>query len=147
MSSSPKKGKEEAKKTGSEVTELFEPFFSIFGFESIQEKGFPVIDVFENMENIFIEAELPGVGKDSVTISVVEGEVVIEGEKVEDRCESEKVNYLCIERNFGRFRRTVDIPAAADTSKVRARYNEGLLLITIPKVKEQRRKSRTVEIE
>ncbi|MEK7851756.1 MAG: Hsp20/alpha crystallin family protein [Deltaproteobacteria bacterium] len=147
MSSAPKKGKERMIKTEGEATELFEPFFSIFGFESIQEKGFPVIDVFENLENVFIEAELPGVGKEFVTISIVEGELVIEGEKAEDRYEGEKVNYLCIERNFGRFRRTVDIPAAADTSKVKARYSEGILLVTIPKVKEQRRKSRIVEIE
>lgn len=147
MSSAPKKGKEETKKTESEATELFEPFFSIFGFESIQEKGFPVIDVFENTENVFIEAELPGVGKDGVRISIVGGELLIEGEKAEDRYEIEKVNYLCIERNFGRFRRTVDIPAAADTSKVTASYSEGVLLVTIPKVKEQRRKSRMVAIE
>lgn len=148
MSSAPKKEKEEAKKTETdETSDLFEPFFAIFGFESMQEKGFPIIDVFETAENIFIEAELPGVGRDRVKISIVEGELVIEGEKAEDRHENEKVNYICIERNFGRFRRTIDIPAVADTSRVKAKYSEGILLVTIPKVKEQRHRSRKVEIE
>lgn len=147
MGSSPKKGKEGTGKTEGETNEMFEPFFAVFGFESIKEEGFPVIDVFENAENIFIEAELPGVGKNSVKVSIGEGGLVIEGEKAGVRDESENVKYLCIERSFGKFRRSVEIPTAADMSKVRARYREGILLITIPKVKEQRRKNMKVEIE
>lgn len=147
MGSSPKKGKEGMGKTEGETNEMFEPFFTVFGFESIKEEGFLVIDVFENAENIFIEAELPGVGKNSVKVSIGEGGLVIEGEKAGVRDESENVKYLCIERSFGKFRRSVEIPTAADMSKVRARYREGILLITIPKVKEQRRKNMKVEIE
>lgn len=147
MGSSPKKGKEGMSKTEGETSEMFEPFFAVFGFESIKEEGFPVIDVFENAENIFIEAELPGVGKNSVKVSIGEGGLVIEGEKAGVRDESENVKYLCIERSFGKFRRSVEIPTAADMSKVKARYREGILLITIPKVKEQRRKNMKVEIE
>lgn len=144
---SPKKGKEQTTKIESEIDELSEPFFAVFGFESIKEEGFPVIDVFENSDNIFIEAELPGIDRERVRISVAEGELVIEGEKAGDREESGKVNYICIERSFGRFRRTVDIPNAADTTKIRAKYKEGILLVTIPKIKEQRRNKRKIEIE
>lgn len=147
MGSSPKKGKEGMSKPEGEASEMFEPFFTVFGFESIKEEGFLVIDVFENAENIFIEAELPGVGKNSVKVSIGESGIVIEGEKAGVRDESENVKYLCIERSFGKFRRSVEIPTAADMSKVRARYREGVLLITIPKVKEQRRKNMKVEIE
>lgn len=147
MGSSPKK--EKGKTTGieTEINDILEPFFTVFGFESIKEEGFPVIDVFENAENILIEAELPGVSKNSVKVSIVEGGLVIEGEKAGVREESENVKYLCIERSFGKFRRSIEIPAPADMSKIRARYREGVLIITIPKVKEQRRKSITVEIE
>ena len=144
---SPKKGKEQTTKTESEISDLSEPFYAVFGFESVKEEGFPVIDVFENSDNIFVEAELPGIDRERVKISVAEGELVIEGEKTGDREESGKVNYICIERSFGRFRRTVDIPKAADTTKIRARYEEGILLVTIPKVKEQRKKNRKIEIE
>jgi len=144
---SPKKGKEQTTKIESEIDELSEPFFSVFGFESIKEEGFPVIDVFENSDNIFIEAELPGIDRERVRISVTEGELVIEGDKAGDREESGKVNYICIERSFGKFCRTVDIPKAADTSKIRARYKEGILVVTIPKIKEQRRNKRKIEIE
>jgi HSP20 family protein len=147
MGSSPGKGKEQTIKIESEIDELSEPFFAIFGFESIKEEGFPVIDVFENSDNIFIEAELPGIDRERVRISVAEGQLIIEGDKAGDREESGKVNYICIERSFGKFCRTVDIPKAADTSKVRARYKEGILLVTIPKVKEQRKKKRKIEIE
>jgi HSP20 family protein len=72
---------------------------------------------------------------------------VIEGEKARDRDEDKKVNYICIERSFGRFRRLISVPNAADTTKIRAKYEEGVLTVTIPKVKEQRRKSRKIEIE
>ncbi len=147
MGSSPGKGKEKTTKIESEIDELDEPFFAVFGFESIKEEGFPVIDIFENSDNIIIEAELPGIDRERVRISVAEGELVIEGEKAGDREESGQVTYICIERSFGKFRRTVDIPKAADTSKVRAKYKEGILLVTIPKVQEQRKKKRKIEIE
>lgn len=144
---SPKKGKEPATKLENETDELSEPFFAVFGFEAIKEEGFPVIDVFENSDNIFVEAELPGIDRERVRISVAGGELVIEGEKTGDREENGKVNYLCIERSFGRFRRTVEIPKAADTTRIKARYEEGILLVTIPKVNEQRKKNRKIEIE
>lgn len=147
MASSPKEEKDETGRVEGEIDELFEPFFAVFGFESIKEKSFPIIDVFENSENIFVEAELPGVDRDSVSISMVDGELAIEGEKRGDRDKSGKVTYLCIERSFGKFRRTVDIPLPADTSKIKARYREGILLVTIPKVKEQRKRTRKIEIE
>ncbi|MEK7713544.1 MAG: Hsp20/alpha crystallin family protein [Deltaproteobacteria bacterium] len=143
----PKKGKEQTTKIESEIDELSEPFYAVFGFESVKEEGFPAIDIFENSDHIFIEAELPGVDREMVGISVAEGKLVIEGEKTGDRDESGKVNYICIERSFGKFQRTVDIPEAADTSKIRARYKEGILLVTIPKVKEQRKNKRKIEIE
>lgn len=147
MGSSPKKGKDQNGRVESEMDEIAEPFFTAFGFESIQEEGFPVIDVFESSDNIFIEAELPGIDRDRVKITVVDGMLIIEGEKVGDRDESGRVNYICIERNFGRFRRTIEMPRPADTSKVKALYENGILLITIPKVKEQRHRSRKIEIE
>ena len=147
MGSSPKQGKENVAKIDSEINELSEPFYAVFGFESVKEEGFPVIDVYENSDIIFIEAELPGVDREMVGISVAEGKLVIEGEKTRDSDESGKVNYVCIERSFGKFQRTVDIPKAADTSKIRARYKEGILLVTIPKIKEQRKNKRKIEIE
>ena len=147
MGSSPRKEKEVWARPESEINEVLEPFFAVFGFESIREEGFPVIDVFENSENIFVEAELPGIDKEKVKISIVEGELVIEGEKIGDRDESGRVNYICLERSFGRFRRTVAVPDASDSSKIRARYQEGILRVTIPKLKEQRKKSRKIEIE
>lgn len=147
MGSSPKKEKDQTGRTENEMDEISEPFFTAFGFESIKEEGFPVIDVFENPDNIFVEAELPGIDRERVKITMVDGVLVIEGEKIGDRDQSGKVNYICIERNFGRFRRAIDIPKPADTSKVRAMYGNGILLITIPKVKEQRHKSRKIEIE
>jgi len=147
MGSSPKQGKEKIAKIDNEVNELSGPFYAVFGFESVKEEGFPVIDIFENSDHIFIEAELPGVDREMVGISVAEGKLVIEGEKTGDRDESGQVNYICIERSFGKFQRTVDIPKAADTSKIRARYKEGILLVTIPKIKEQRKNKRKIEIE
>lgn len=147
MASSPKEGKDSAAKIEGEFKEMFEPLFSVFGFESVKEEGFPTIDVFENADNVFIEAELPGIDKNRVSISITEDELVIEGEKTDDRVESERVNYICIERSFGKFRRGIEIPEAADTSRITAKYREGVLLISIPKVKEQRKRTKKIEIE
>lgn len=147
MASSPKEGKDSAAKVEGEFSEMFEPLFSVFGFESVKEEGFPTIDVFENVDNVFIEAELPGIDKNRVSINITADELVIEGEKTDDRLESERVNYICIERSFGKFRRAIEIPEAADTSRITAKYREGVLLISIPKVKEQRKRTKKIEIE
>ena len=87
-----------------EINELFDPFLSVFGFESAHEEGFPTMDVFENSDYLYIEAELPGIDRSRVTISIVEGALVIEGEKSGDRIEGETGRYICIERSFGKFR-------------------------------------------
>lgn len=147
MGSSPRKAREETARFENEVDEVIEPFFAVFGFESVKEEGFPVIDVYETSDNIFVEAELPGIDREMVRITVTDGELIVEGIKSRDADEGEKVKYLCIERSFGKFRRTVDVPKASDRLNVKARYEEGILIITIPKVKEQRNMSRRIKIE
>jgi HSP20 family protein len=102
-------------------------------------------DVFETPDEIRISAELPGFAKGDLVVEVMRDAIVIEAVKREER-PGEKVNYLCMERGYGKFRRLIELPVACDTRRIRARYAKGILIITVPRVAERRGERRTVEI-
>lgn len=111
------------------------------------ETSFIMLDLYETAEYFFINAELPGVAADDIKIYTSGDNIVIEGVKYE-RIESEGgVNFLCMERSFGPFKRVVNIKSAVDRSQIKATYSKGILIIQIPKSKERRKKKMWIEIE
>ena len=90
-------------------------------------------------------AEMPGFQEGDLSVEVMRGALVIEGVKREEH-RREKVNYLCMERAYGRFRRLLELPTACDTRRLAATYRRGILVITIPRVSERRGEKRPVEI-
>ena len=102
-------------------------------------------DVFETPEDVRIMAELPGFRKGDIAVEVMRDAIVIEAVKREEH-RKEKVNYLCMERAYGRFRRLLELPVACDTRRIAARYEKGILYITVPRVSERRGQKRTVDI-
>lgn len=92
----------------------------------------PTMDVKETEKEIEISAELPGLERNNVDISVDDGELVIRGEK---KAESEKEdkNYFLAERSYGAFYRSVPLPRGVDPSAIQATMSKGVLKVTIPK--------------
>ncbi|MBI5527721.1 MAG: Hsp20/alpha crystallin family protein [Deltaproteobacteria bacterium] len=102
-------------------------------------------DVFETEGEIKIQAEMPGFANGDIRIEFERDAVVIEGSKREEQ-PGGKVNYVCMERAYGQFRRLIELPAPCDTRRAEARYAKGILMITIPRVKERRGQRQEVKI-
>ena len=112
---------------------------------AIEETEFPAIDVFETPAELVVEAELPGVAAERIVVSAGEGLILIEGTKEEDPGPG-RVNFLCMERSFGAFRRVVLPGAAVDISRATAVCRDGILQVRVPKVDEKRGRVRVVPV-
>jgi HSP20 family protein len=110
-----------------------------------EETEFPAIDVFETPAELVIEAELPGVDAAAVGVSAEQGRIVIEGHKPEE-AGAGRVNYLCMERSFGAFRRVVPLGRAVDATRASATCRDGVLQVRVPKVEEKRGRSRVIPV-
>jgi HSP20 family protein len=124
---------------------LFDRFFEDFGFrEMVDEKQWvPNIDFSETDGHVIVRAEVPGMEKDDINITLSEGLLTIQGEKKQEK-EEEKENYRFVERRYGSFTRSVRVPSGVDADKIEASYNDGVLKISIPKSESE--KSRKIEI-
>ena len=106
----------------------------------------PVVDMFSTAGAVIVEVELPGVRHEEVEISILQNTLTIRGVKYE--CfEEKKINFVCMERSFGRVFRVIDIPYTVDTSRIKAAYKNGLLTIELPKVAEKRGVPKKVNVE
>jgi HSP20 family protein len=110
------------------------------------ETGFrPLSDVTEADDSVRIRLELPGVPPASVQVWIRGDCVEVSGEKAPDIPRGE-ASFLCLERIFGRFRRAFEVVGAVDLGRVSARMREGILEITIPKIRERRGRERRVAV-
>ena len=97
----------------------------------------PSVDVFESGGNIVVKADLPGLTKDDISVKLINNTLEISGEKkTEEKIDTR--DYLKLERSFGRFSRTLRLPEGLDADKVTAKFSEGVLEISIPKVEDKR---------
>ncbi len=94
----------------------------------------PAVDVRETADDFLVTAELPGLSRDDVDVSVENGVLSISGEKREETEEgSAEGNRHLIERRYGKFHRNFSLPRSVDAGKVEARFEDGVLYITLPK--------------
>ena len=101
----------------------------------------PQINVSETDNEIRVTAELPGVTLDDLEVDVADDMLVIRGEKKLERSEDDE-NYHFVERAYGSFQRTVQLPFSTDPDQVRASFDNGVLTVTVPKSGQQQRKHR-----
>jgi HSP20 family protein len=92
----------------------------------------PALDVQEDPNNFIVSAELPGLKREAIELSLHEGNLSISGErKSEPKPENVEVSHA--ERSYGRFQRTISLPVPVAADKVKATYKDGVLTITVPK--------------
>ena len=121
----------------SEMNRLFEQMFGGLTrrAESTQQgeqatEWAPAIDVLQRDEDLVIRAELPGAKPEDVDVTVQNGMLTISGKREEER-EEEREGYLVRERRYGSFRRSLQLPEDVDESKINARFENGVLEVTI----------------
>jgi HSP20 family protein len=101
-------------------------------------------EVRESEESVSVRIEIPGMDPDAFDISVVDGALVVAGEKQVER-ESRQGRYHLMECAYGRFERRVPLPVDVDPSRASARYRSGVLQVTLPK--HGRYRARRVEVQ
>ncbi len=142
------------KPPGAPLTEPDTP--NRFFFESIEDAGLfsfpepitqiPNVDVYSTPDELKIEVELAGVRKQDIEVALLKNTLTIKAVKFE--CfDEDKINYVCMERAFGRIFRAIDMPFPVDTAKIKAVFRNGILTISLPRVEDKRNKSRRVAIE
>ena len=107
----------------------------------------PAMDIIDTAKELLLIAELPGLEKKDVEISIEDGILTLRGEKLEERKENgaEKKYYL-FERTFGSFNRTFTLPRFIDANKIAAEFDKGVLKIHLPKTAEAETKGRKIDI-
>ena len=99
----------------------------------------PYMDMIERSDEIEVVAELPGVKKEDIDISV-EGDMLTISADVKNEKEEEKGNYLYRERSYKRFARKIALPANVDVERAKSRFENGTLRIVFPKIGGKGRK-------
>jgi HSP20 family protein len=126
-----------------EIDRLFESEKLVPGRFFGTEVGLTPIDLVEDDQSITVKAELPGIAREELEISVSGNLLTIRGEhKAEE--EKKDQNYLRREIRYGRVERMIDLPAPVDVDKADAAFQDGILTLKFPK-KEQA-KAKTIEI-
>jgi len=118
---------------------FFEPDFmpatSVFG----KGKWGPNLDISEGRKDITVKAEIPGIEAKDFDISINGRRLNIRGEKKQEETEEEETYYR-VERSYGYFNRTIELPSEVDPNKVDASYKKGILKIKLRKTKSSETK-------
>lgn len=104
----------------------------------------PNVDVLDRDKEIVVRAEVPGVEKDDLDVSIHDSSLTIRGHSRRED-EEEKGTYYRHEVSYGEFLRTLQLPTEVDAEQVKAKFKNGILEVTLPKVEGA--KGRSIEIE
>ena len=133
-----------------ELSELQNRWASFFGRSALQTPNgkeeaitlaewAPVVDITEDEKEFLIKAELPGLKKEEVKVTVEDGVLSISGERKAEKEEKTKKLHR-IERSYGSFLRSFTLPDGADATKVDAEFKDGLLSVRVPKTEKTKPK-------
>lgn len=103
----------------------------------------PKVDVIERDDEVLVRAEMPGVDKKDLDVSVTDNSVSISGSTSHEEKE-EKGDYYRSEISRGSFSRVVALPSDVDSDKAKSNFKDGVLELTLPKVKKAKRKKITI---
>jgi HSP20 family protein len=124
--------------------DFFHDFFGTTPLESL-DNFTPALNIKENEKEYVFEAELPGVDKKNIDISIKDNNLCLKGEK-KTFDEEKKEDYHRVERSYGSFYRTIPLATDADVEKVSADYRDGLLIVSVGKITEPKDNHRKIDI-
>ncbi|HEX6046674.1 MAG TPA: Hsp20/alpha crystallin family protein [Pyrinomonadaceae bacterium] len=128
-----------------EVNRLFSTNLTrAFGDEGIGRGAWaPSVDIYENKDQIVLEAELPGMKQDDFDLSIENNVITLRGERKFEKTD-EGDNYHRVERSYGSFTRSFTLPQTVSAEGATAEYNNGVLRVTLPKREET--KARRIQV-
>jgi len=113
-----------------EIDRLFE---DTFGRDTPRTGWAPAVDIRENAKEIVLEVELPGIKPRDVEVTAENGVLTIRGEKRSTSSENGEERYHVIERSYGAFSRSFQLPQGVDEGRIEAEFTDGLLQVHVPK--------------
>lgn len=123
-----------------ELDRIFQDPFSLVTLGTSFFEGWtPALDIYEDKDKYVAKAELPGLKNEDIDVSLEGNTLTISGERKQEEERKEGDTYRS-ERYFGRFQRSVTLPARVDASKIQATYKDGVLTVSIPKTEEAKPK-------
>jgi HSP20 family protein len=116
------------------------------GRRSEEAEWLPSLDVAETKNELVVKAEVPGMDPKDIDISLSDGRLTIKGEKRQEK-EEKEADYHLVERSYGSFIRSVQLPREVQGDKISASYKNGILKITLPKSEEAKKKEIKIKVE
>ncbi len=127
-----------------ELDRLFDSSFApAFRTPGSSNRWTPALDVYQDKDQFTVVAELPGLKKEDIELSLHDGVLTISGERKQEKKGEEGYKN---ERFFGRFQRSVTLPSSVDGDQVRATYQDGILKVVLPKAEEAKPKQIEVSV-
>lgn len=127
-----------------EMDRLFDGSFGpVFRAPGSFSRWAPALDLYQDKDQFTVVAELPGLKKEDIELSLHDGVLTISGERKQEKKTEEGYRN---ERFFGRFQRSVTLPASVDGDKVKATYQDGVLKVVLPKAEEAKPKQIEVSV-
>ncbi len=105
----------------------------------------PLTDISEDKDKFYLKADLPGIKKEDVKISYADGTISISGERSQEK-ETKDKKFHRIERSYGKYYRSFNIPTEIKDDKIKAEFKDGQLTITIPKADEVKPKEIDIKV-
>lgn len=106
----------------------------------------PHLDMTETKDSLIVKAELPGMEAKDLDITISGNTLTLKGEKRQIKEEHDEHHHL-LERSYGAFARTVELPATVAADKIKAAFKNGVLTVTLPKTEEAKRKAIPIQVE
>jgi HSP20 family protein len=131
----------EIRRLQSEINRLFAGILASQSVSAGAASWDPSVDLIETDEEVRLVMELPGVAAGDLTIRAQSGSVLVRGRKRSEERPNRGVRFLCMERSFGEFEKAIVLPAPVNLRRASARFRDGLLIVTFPRVVDQRRRS------
>ncbi len=129
-----------------EIDRLFDaPLLELARTSQLLSGWTPPLDLSEDKDNVYVRIELPGMRKEDIDLSLHEGSLSISGERQHEEKHKDAEVYRA-ERFYGRFQRTITLPAPVVVEKVKAHYQDGILSVTLPKAEEAKPKQINVNV-
>jgi HSP20 family protein len=134
----------------SNIDEMFDRFRrEIFSPDlySMGDEGFnPSVEVKEKGNQILVSAEIPGMKEEDINVTLRDNNLIIEGEKKNERTEEDK-GYYRSECSYGSFYRAIPLHADVNPDKVEATYKNGVLKVNLNKLEESKQHAKRIEVK
>jgi HSP20 family protein len=116
------------------------------GFDLAETRWTPDIEAFDRKGEFVVRADLPGMTKDNIKVEVLDNQLVIRGERKEEKEQKEK-GYYAAERSYGAFYRALPLPEGVKSDEAKATFKDGVLEIAMPTGKMPEKHGRQLEIK